>query len=194
VAAAAAGASGGRLFAGLIVSPAGIESRPLLLATISLVITGVLDALRFVRLASATSGESSADATAAMSRSRGIILRMRRMVAKFDAGCTSAGSMKDEHVIHSPHRKQRVHRARVYIARMKITPVLIVPAIEPVLPLWEALGFTRAAEVPHGDALGFVILAGNGAELMYQTVDSVRDDEPRALEGHGATLLFIEVD
>ena len=77
---------------------------------------------------------------------------------------------------------------------MKITPVLIVPAIEPVLPLWEALGFTRAAEVPHGDALGFVILAGNGAELMYQTVDSVRDDEPRALEGHGATSLFIEVD
>ena len=77
---------------------------------------------------------------------------------------------------------------------MKITPVLIVPAIEPVLPLWEALGFTRTAEVPHGDRLGFVILSGDGAELMYQTVDSVRADEPRALEGGmGRASLFIEV-
>lgn len=77
---------------------------------------------------------------------------------------------------------------------MKITPVLVVPAIEPVLPLWEALGFTRTAEVPHGDVLGFVILAADGAEVMYQTADSVRADEPLALEGpRGTTSLFIEV-
>lgn len=76
---------------------------------------------------------------------------------------------------------------------MKITPVLIVPAIEPVLPLWEAIGFTRTAEVPHGDRLGFVILAHEGAEVMYQTIDSVTADEPQALEGHGRTSLFIEV-
>jgi len=55
---------------------------------------------------------------------------------------------------------------------MKITPVLIVPSIEPVLPLWEALGFTRTADVPHGDRLGLVILAGNSAEVMYQSVDT----------------------
>ena len=79
---------------------------------------------------------------------------------------------------------------------MKITPVLVVPEIEPVLPLWEALGFTRTAEVPHGDRLGFVILAADGAELMYQTADSVRADEPRVLDGSktiGASSLFIEV-
>lgn len=77
---------------------------------------------------------------------------------------------------------------------MKITPVLVVPAIEPVLPLWKALGFTRTAEVPHGDRLGFVILAGEGAELMYQTEESVRADEPRVLESRlGAASLFIEV-
>lgn len=78
---------------------------------------------------------------------------------------------------------------------MKITPVLVVPEIEPVLPLWEALGFARVAEVPHGEKLGFVILAGDGAEVMYQTVESVRADEPRALEGKGpgAASLFIEV-
>ena len=79
----------------------------------------------------------------------------------------------------------------------KITPVLIVDAIEPVLPLWDALGFTRTAEVPHGDRLGFVILAADGLEVMYQTTASAAEDEaavangPRAL---GAAALFIEVD
>ena len=76
---------------------------------------------------------------------------------------------------------------------MKITPVLIVDAIEPLLPLWEAIGFNRTAEVPHGDRLGFVILAAEGAEVMYQSVESVRADEPRALEGRGASALFVEV-
>lgn len=76
---------------------------------------------------------------------------------------------------------------------MKITPVLIVPEIEPVLPLWEALGFTRTAEVPHGDRLGFVILAAEGVELMYQTVDSVMADEPRSNATPGKAALFVEV-
>lgn len=80
---------------------------------------------------------------------------------------------------------------------MKITPVLVVPAIEPLLPLWESLGFARTVEVPHGDTLGFVILARDNAELMLQTIDSVRADEPRVLEGTphiGPTSLFIEVE
>jgi hypothetical protein len=78
----------------------------------------------------------------------------------------------------------------------KITPVLIVDAIEPLLPLWDALGFARTAEVPHGERLGFVILAADGLEVMYQTAGSVRDDVPAALEGPralGAAALFIEV-
>ncbi|MEA2237060.1 MAG: hypothetical protein QOC81_1784 [Thermoanaerobaculia bacterium] len=79
----------------------------------------------------------------------------------------------------------------------KVTPVLIVDRIEPVLPLWDALGFSRAAEVPHGDVLGFVILTRDGAEVMYQTFDSVRGDEAKVLEGPsaiGAAAVFIEVD
>lgn len=79
----------------------------------------------------------------------------------------------------------------------KLTPVLIVDAIEPVLPLWTALGFAATAEVPQGDRLGFVILARDNVELMYQTRDSVAHDEPRILEGRravGATGVFIEVD
>jgi uncharacterized glyoxalase superfamily protein PhnB len=79
----------------------------------------------------------------------------------------------------------------------KATPVLIVDRIEPLLPLWDALGFARAAEVPAGDALGFVILTRDGVEVMYQTFDSVRGDEANVLEGSraiGASAVFIEVD
>jgi uncharacterized glyoxalase superfamily protein PhnB len=79
----------------------------------------------------------------------------------------------------------------------KLAPVLIVDRIEPLLPLWDALGFQRTAEVPLGEGLGFVILARDGVEIMYQTRDSVRADEPHVLEGPpalGASALFIEVE
>jgi len=79
----------------------------------------------------------------------------------------------------------------------KATPVLIVDRIEPLLPLWDALGFARTAEVPNGDVLGFVILSRDGVEVMYQTFDSVRGDEAKVLEGSraiGAAAVFIEVD
>jgi uncharacterized glyoxalase superfamily protein PhnB len=78
---------------------------------------------------------------------------------------------------------------------MKITPVLVIPSIESVLPLYTALGFERTIEVPHGDVLGFVTLKHGDAELMLQSVDSVRADEPLALEGAGITRthLFVEV-
>jgi hypothetical protein len=79
----------------------------------------------------------------------------------------------------------------------KATPVLIVDRIEPLLPLWDALGFARAAEVPNGKVLGFVILVRDGVEVMYQTFDSVRGDEAKVLEGSraiGASAVFIEVD
>lgn len=79
----------------------------------------------------------------------------------------------------------------------KLTPVLFVDNIEPVLPFWEAVGFTRSIEIPHNDRLGFVALQGGAVEVMYQTFDSVRDDEAGILDGAvklGAAGLFIEVD
>lgn len=77
----------------------------------------------------------------------------------------------------------------------KLTPVLLVEAIEPCVPFWERLGWTKVAEVPHAGALGFVILVKDDVELMYQTRASVADDLP-ALAGApgGGTFLFIEVD
>ncbi|MCU1349479.1 MAG: hypothetical protein JWO56_2509 [Acidobacteria bacterium] len=83
------------------------------------------------------------------------------------------------------HFSYRRRAPRVNLSPMykRITPILIVNAIEPVLPLWDALGFQRGPSVPHGDRLGFQILEADGIEVMYQTVASVQDDAPRVLEG-----------
>ena len=78
----------------------------------------------------------------------------------------------------------------------KVTPVLFVERIEPALPFWvDRLGFTKVAEVPHEDALGFVILVKDGVELMYQTRASVAADiPPLGQTPMGGTFLFIEVE
>ena len=61
---------------------------------------------------------------------------------------------------------------------MKITAVLIVEEIEKSLEFWvDRMGFTKTVEVPEGDRVGFVILVRDGAELMMQTLASVRKDE-----------------
>jgi glyoxalase/bleomycin resistance protein/dioxygenase superfamily protein len=79
---------------------------------------------------------------------------------------------------------------------MKLTPVLIVDAIEPCLPFWvDRLGFAVTVSVPLEERLGFVILVRDGAELMYQTRASVAADAPATLDpypGHSVGL-FVEV-
>ncbi len=78
----------------------------------------------------------------------------------------------------------------------KITPILYVDAIEVVLPFWEdRLGFTRTAEVPQGDRLGFVIFEKDGFEVMYQTRASVSADVPALADTPmRGSILFIEVE
>jgi catechol 2,3-dioxygenase-like lactoylglutathione lyase family enzyme len=79
----------------------------------------------------------------------------------------------------------------------KLTPVVPVDAIEPLLPFWrDRIGFEVTAEVPHEDRLGFVILARGGAELMLQTHESIQADDPRMGEviRPGTSVLFFEVD
>jgi uncharacterized glyoxalase superfamily protein PhnB len=80
---------------------------------------------------------------------------------------------------------------------LRCTPVLIVDRIEPSLPFWiERLGFTKITEVPHGDALGFVILERDGVEVMMQTLDSVKADlaDVGNLMKLNTTSQYIEVD
>lgn len=75
----------------------------------------------------------------------------------------------------------------------KLTPVLVVDAIEPSLEFWEGrLGFARTVEVPHENALGFVILVKDGVELMFQSAASVAADLGSSAGGESAAL-FIEV-
>jgi uncharacterized glyoxalase superfamily protein PhnB len=79
----------------------------------------------------------------------------------------------------------------------KITPVLFVKEIEPVLPFWvDRLGFAKTIEVPNGDKLGFVALQKGSAEVMYQSYASLGEDMPAIAEAarKGPTFLYIEVD
>ena len=77
----------------------------------------------------------------------------------------------------------------------KLSPVLVVDAIEPCLSFWvDRLGFTKSVEVPDGSRLGFVILAKDGIEVMYQSRESVRKDIPAMADvPAGGTNLYIEV-
>jgi hypothetical protein len=76
----------------------------------------------------------------------------------------------------------------------KVSPVLMVDAVEPCIPFWERLGFKKTAEVPEGDKLGFVILEKDGLEVMYQSKASVQGDVPAlAASPMGGTFLFMEV-
>jgi hypothetical protein len=80
---------------------------------------------------------------------------------------------------------------------MKITPVLMVEEIEKSLPFWlDRMGFAKTVDVPEGDRLGFVILVRDGAELMLQTVESVRKDSPQFAPRSSSynAGLFIEVE
>jgi uncharacterized glyoxalase superfamily protein PhnB len=80
----------------------------------------------------------------------------------------------------------------------KITPVLLVDAIEPILPFWiDRLGFTKAMEVPDDNKLGFVDFQKGSVEVMYQTYASVEKDAPpdmSAAARKGPTYLYLEVD
>jgi len=78
----------------------------------------------------------------------------------------------------------------------RLTPVLMVDAIEPVLDFWMTrLGFAKTLEVPHEGVLGFVALERDGIQVMYQTRDSVAADiAPLAASPMRGTFLFIEVD
>ena len=79
---------------------------------------------------------------------------------------------------------------------MKITAVAMTESIEADLPFWvDRMGFAKTVEVPEGARLGFVILERDGAQVMLQSVESVRNDAV-VFAPDGAprgTGLFIEV-
>src|SRR5437762_1613841 len=80
----------------------------------------------------------------------------------------------------------------------RITPVLLVKEIEPIIPFWvDRLGFAKTIEVPDGNKLGFVTFQKGATEVMYQTYASVEKDAPPSMSAEarkGPTYLYIEVD
>ena len=80
----------------------------------------------------------------------------------------------------------------------RITPVLLVQDIEPLLPFWiDRLGFSKTMEVPDGDKLVFIAFQKGAAEVMYQTYESVEKDAPPVMAAEarkGPTYLYVEVD
>ena len=80
----------------------------------------------------------------------------------------------------------------------KITPVLLVNEIEPILPFWiDRLEFTKTIEVPDDNKLAFVAFRKGSVEVMYQTYPSVEKDAPPAMAAaarKGPTYLYLEVD
>jgi uncharacterized glyoxalase superfamily protein PhnB len=78
----------------------------------------------------------------------------------------------------------------------KITAVLLVDEVEPCINFWvDRLGFQKTMEVPDGNKLAFAMLQKGNLELMYQTYDSVKKDDPHhiAKMPKGPTFLYVEV-
>jgi uncharacterized glyoxalase superfamily protein PhnB len=94
------------------------------------------------------------------------------------------------------HANQSQEKKSMNVKR--ITPVLLVKEIEPLVPFWvNRLGFTKTIEVPDGNKIGFVSFQKGTAEVMYQTYASVEKDAPPSMSAEarkGPTYLYMEVD
>jgi hypothetical protein len=76
----------------------------------------------------------------------------------------------------------------------RVTPLHVVDTIEPVLAFWTALGFQALVEVPHGEGLGFVLLAAGDVHVMLQSKASLAADLPAIARLEPQTLLYADVD
>ena len=78
----------------------------------------------------------------------------------------------------------------------KAVPVLFVDRVEPTRDFFVRAGFKVTAEVPAGNAVGFVILENNGVEVMAQTRGNENDSpaiQAITRESRRAAV-FVEVD
>ena len=76
----------------------------------------------------------------------------------------------------------------------KLSPVLIVDAIEPCLDFWKRVGFEVTVALPETGPLAFAILSGDGLEVMYQTRASIKEDVPALADMRTSVALYLEVE
>jgi len=78
----------------------------------------------------------------------------------------------------------------------RLSPILVVDSIEPVVPFWEALGFS--AENPNrvDGKLVFIAFSKEGYSIHYQTLVRIERDIPGAAEmlAGNTSLLYLAVD
>lgn len=76
---------------------------------------------------------------------------------------------------------------------LKLTPILVVDAIEPSVPFWtERLGFTISGEVRGDDGrLRSIFLQKDGLAVNYRTVEGIRDDFPVSAGGQSVIALDV---
>jgi uncharacterized glyoxalase superfamily protein PhnB len=75
-----------------------------------------------------------------------------------------------------------------------LAPILVVDAIELVLPFWvDRLGFAVVTTVPDASPYVFAIVARDGAQVMLQTRASGGEDLNVDLGTVGASLVYITV-
>jgi anthranilate/para-aminobenzoate synthase component I len=75
-----------------------------------------------------------------------------------------------------------------------VIPILAVERIEDSLPFWVGrLGFVNVAEVPHGDALGFVMLKLGDLTVELQSRASIAADVPELAPLAGISTVYLKV-
>jgi uncharacterized glyoxalase superfamily protein PhnB len=85
-------------------------------------------------------------------------------------------------------------KAEVTMKLNKLTPNLIVERMPESLKFWvDRLQFENKMEVPHGDGIGFAILARGSVELMLQSRASLAGDVAPIAEGAHRAVLYLEV-
>ena len=78
----------------------------------------------------------------------------------------------------------------------KLTTILIVDAIEPLLPTWKKLGYEVTVRVPDAGTCAFVILSGKAGEegKLFGSITSQDVADALARAGHTVDKRRIELD
>lgn len=78
----------------------------------------------------------------------------------------------------------------------RVTPILAVDEIEPVVNFWRALGFEARSPNEQNGKLVFMAFAKDGLAIHYQTVTHIQSTVPEATEmlTGSTSLVYIAVD